>query len=176
MSLQAYDDTVPRHRMSFSSCIRVQRWRRSVCSKQCSELSCKQRRPDNRRVCRDPNLLDTLKAYDDTVPFLLESALDADALTKTIVGTFGDIDAYELPDARGSTAFMRHLLGVTDEERQQRREEVLGTTNKDFVEFADALAAVAGPEARVVAVTSKGDLEAAEAKQPGVFEKVTTIM
>jgi presequence protease len=33
---------------------------------------------------------------------------------------------------QGYTAFMRHVLNVTDEERQQRREQVLGTTLKDF--------------------------------------------
>ena len=44
----------------------------------------------------------------------------------------GDIDSYQLPDSKGYTAFMRHVLGVTDEERQQRRDEILGTTIKDF--------------------------------------------
>ncbi len=58
--------------------------------------------------------------------------MDKDALTKAIIGTIGDIDGYQLPDAKGYTAFMRHVLGVTDEERQQRRDEILATSNKDF--------------------------------------------
>ena len=44
----------------------------------------------------------------------------------------GDIDSYQLPDAKGSSALSRYLLNVTDEERQQRREEILGTSAKDF--------------------------------------------
>lgn len=44
----------------------------------------------------------------------------------------GDIDAYQLPDAKGYSALVRHLLGVTDEERQMRREQVLSTSNHDF--------------------------------------------
>ena len=70
--------------------------------------------------------------YDGTADFLRTLDLDEDALTKAIIGTIGDIDSYQLPDAKGYTAFMRHLLGVTDEERQQRREQILGTTLKDF--------------------------------------------
>ena len=75
-------------------------------------------------TCRDPNLLDTVKAYDDTCDFLSKIDLDDAALTRTIVGAIGDIDAYQLPDSKGRTAFTRHLLGITDEERQQRREQV----------------------------------------------------
>ena len=51
---------------------------------------------------------------------------------QAIIGTIGDIDSYQLPDSKGYTAFMRHVLKISDEERQQRREQVLGTTLKDF--------------------------------------------
>lgn len=55
----------------------------------------------------DPNLLDTLEAYDGTVDFLKSLELDKDALTKAIIGTMGDLDAYQLPDAKGYTALSR---------------------------------------------------------------------
>jgi hypothetical protein len=59
-------------------------------------------------VCpADPNLLDTLEAYDGSVDFLRSLELDGDALTKAIIGTMGDLDAYQLPDAKGYTAFSR---------------------------------------------------------------------
>ena len=51
---------------------------------------------------------------------------------QAIIGTMGDIDAYQLPDAKGYAAMSRYLLGVSDEERQQRRDEILGTSAKDF--------------------------------------------
>jgi presequence protease len=97
-------------------------------------------------------------------------------LTKSIIGTIGDVDAYQLPDAKGRTAFMRHLLGVSDEERQQRREEILGTSVKDFKAFAEVLDAVRGPNARVVAVTSRAAVEKAHEKQPGFFGTLTNVM
>jgi Zn-dependent M16 (insulinase) family peptidase len=63
---------------------------------------------------------------------LIQSASAARCLLQAIIGAIGEIDAYQLPDAKGFTALNRYLLGVTDEERQRRREEVLGTSNKDF--------------------------------------------
>uniref|UniRef100_A0A061S1H5 Presequence protease 2 n=1 Tax=Tetraselmis sp. GSL018 TaxID=582737 RepID=A0A061S1H5_9CHLO len=118
---------------------------------------------------RDPNLLKSVEVYDGTPGFLRELDLDQDALAKAIIGTIGDIDSYQLPDAKGYTEFMRHLLKVTPEDRQKRRDEILGTTVKDFREFADALEAVRGDKARVVAVTSLGDANEANAAIPDFF-------
>ena len=44
----------------------------------------------------------------------------------------GDVDGYQLPDAKGYTALMRYLLQVSDSERQQRREEILSTSPRHF--------------------------------------------
>lgn len=125
---------------------------------------------------RDPNLLGTVDAYDGTPEFLRQLSLDSDALTKSIVGTIGDIDAYMLPDAKGYTALMRHLLKVTDEERQERREQILATTNADFKAFADVLEAARGDAARVVAVCSPEAAAAAAAERPGLDLKVTKVL
>lgn len=50
---------------------------------------------------RDPNLLKTLDVYDATANFLRELELDDDTLTKAIIGAIGDVDSYQLPDAKG---------------------------------------------------------------------------
>lgn len=119
---------------------------------------------------RDPNLLETLETYDGTVDFLRTTELHPEELTKAIIGTIGDIDAYQLPDAKGSTAFTRYLLGISDEERQLRREQVLGTSQKDFRNFADALECVKGKEARVAVVTSADKAAAVNEKTPNFWE------
>jgi len=54
---------------------------------------------------RDPNLLKTLEVYDETAIFLRELEMDDDALTKAIIGTIGDVDAYQLPDAKGYSRY-----------------------------------------------------------------------
>ncbi|MBZ0300474.1 MAG: insulinase family protein [Anaerolineae bacterium] len=91
---------------------------------------------------RDPNLLSTLENYDGAAQYLRNLDLHPDELTKSIIGTIGSIDSYQLPDAKGYTSMIRHLVGTTDEERQRLRDEVLSTTAAHFRQFADALEAV----------------------------------
>ncbi|KAF3435385.1 hypothetical protein FNV43_RR22474 [Rhamnella rubrinervis] len=119
---------------------------------------------------RDPNLLKTLNVYDGSGEFLRQLEMDDDTLTKAIIGTIGDVDSYQLPDAKGYSSLLRHLLGVTDEERQKRREEILSTSLKDFKEFADAIDAVKD-KGVVVAVASLDDVDAAH-KECGNFFQV----
>ncbi|KAL6514257.1 Homeobox protein PKNOX1 [Orobanche hederae] len=118
---------------------------------------------------RDPNLLKTLDIYDGTSNFLRELQMDDDALTKAIIGTIRDVDAYQLPDAKGYSSLLRYLLGVTEEERQIRREEILSTRLNDFTEFADVIEAVKN-KGVVVAVASPGDVNAANETRPNFFE------
>eukprot|EP00262_Sarcandra_glabra_P022378 TRINITY_DN98_c0_g2_i2.p1 TRINITY_DN98_c0_g2~~TRINITY_DN98_c0_g2_i2.p1 ORF type:complete len:968 (+),score=215.88 TRINITY_DN98_c0_g2_i2:407-3310(+) len=118
---------------------------------------------------RDPNLLKTLEVYDGTANFLRELELDDDTITKAIIGTIGDVDSYQLPDAKGYSSLLRHLLGITDEERQKRREEILSTGVKDFKEFADAIEAVKD-KGIAVAVASADDVAAANEEQPKFFQ------
>jgi Zn-dependent M16 (insulinase) family peptidase len=88
---------------------------------------------------RDPNLQQTLDNYDQSARYLRDLDLSQDELVKAIIGAIGMIDAYQLPDAKGYTAMLRVLMGESDELRQQRRDEILGTTQADFRAFADVL-------------------------------------
>lgn len=85
---------------------------------------------------RDPNLVQSLEIYDATSQYLGNLELSDEELTKAIIGTIGDLDTYLLPDAKGYTSMRYHLVGMTDEERQRLRNEVLGTTQEDFRRFA----------------------------------------
>lgn len=124
---------------------------------------------------RDPNLLSTVDVYDGTVDFLRNLDLTSEELNKSIIGTIGDIDSYQLPDSKGRTAFMRHIMGITEEQRQIRRNEVLGTTLKDFKEFAEVLNAVK-QHGQVVAVTSAERVEAANKERPGFFQEIKRLL
>jgi Zn-dependent M16 (insulinase) family peptidase len=73
---------------------------------------------------------------------LTKTTLNEDELTKSIIGTIGDMDKYRLPDAKGYTSLVRHLSRETDEDRQRVREEVLNTTADHFRAFAQMLEAV----------------------------------
>ncbi len=107
---------------------------------------------------RDPNVLETLQIYDQSVQFLREVDLSGDELQKAIIGAIGDMDAYQLPDAKGYTSMVRYLTGTTDKFRQTMRDEVLGTTAADFVQLAEVLEQFE-EQGKVVVMGSKEAIE-----------------
>ncbi|MEM7030527.1 MAG: peptidase M16, partial [Chloroflexota bacterium] len=88
---------------------------------------------------RDPNLLDSLQNYDDTAQFLRNLDISQDEIAKSIIGSIGTMDTYRLPDAKGYTSMARHLLKITEEERQQTRDEIFSTSVAHFKEFGEVL-------------------------------------
>jgi Zn-dependent M16 (insulinase) family peptidase len=115
---------------------------------------------------RDPNLLGTLDNYDRTSGFLRQLDLSPEELTKSIIGAIGQMDAYQLPDAKGYTSMVRYLIGDTDDKRQRRREEILSTTVADFKAFAEVLEGV-NQEGQVVVLGSQEAIEQANAARGG---------
>jgi hypothetical protein len=115
---------------------------------------------------RDPNLLKTLDNYDGAASFLRQLDLSQEELTKSIIGVIGDLDAYQLPDAKGYTSLARYLAGDTDEDRQIWREQVLSTSVRDFRTFGEMLerlkdvgyvVVLGSPEAIAKANAERGD-------------------
>jgi presequence protease len=117
---------------------------------------------------RDPNLLATLDTYDRTADFLEAANLDDAELTRNIIGTIGEVDTYRLPDAKGFASMQRHLIGDTDEARQQLREEILSTTAADLRDFAGAMAEVAA-HGRIAVIGSEQAIEGANKERPGLL-------
>lgn len=122
---------------------------------------------------RDPNLVATLDVYDGAPAFLRKGVSETD-LTRSIIGTIGDLDPYLLPDAKGYTALVRALTGVTDAYRQERREQVLGASPADFAAAADLLEDVAR-NGHVVVLGSEKAIEDANRARNG-FLTVTKVL
>lgn len=91
---------------------------------------------------RDPNVERTLETYRSAADYLGNLSMSREDVARAVVGAIGDMDAYMLPGAKGSTAMWRNLCGDTEEIRACIREEALGTTLKDFHDFAPWLARV----------------------------------
>jgi len=123
---------------------------------------------------RDPHLLRTLDVYDGTAAFLRSVELDRLTVERSIIGTIGDLDAYQLPDARGYTALVRHLTGVSDAYRQSIREQILDATAADFRAFADA-AEAASAHGAIAVVGSAEAIAAANRERPGLLQPVQVL-
>ncbi len=118
---------------------------------------------------RDPNLLETVANYDGTSDFLKRLDLSSQELTKSIIGAIGNLDTYQLPDAKGYTSLVRYLVQETDQERQLFRDQVLGTTAADFRALASALEQV-NSNGLVVVMGSQEALDEANQTRPGWLE------
>jgi presequence protease len=124
---------------------------------------------------RDPNLLGTLDNYDGAASFLRQAELSDQEVTRAIIGTIGDLDAYQLPDAKGYTSLLRYLTGETDESLQQRRDEILSTTAANFRAFGDVLSEV-NRSGRVVVLGSQEDIQGANAARGANWLSVTKVL
>jgi hypothetical protein len=123
---------------------------------------------------RDPNLIKTLEAFDGSAQFLKEVEIGDDELVKGVIGTIGDIDQYQLPDAKGYTSMVRHLTGENEERRQKMRDEILGATKRDFQSFGEILES-AMPRGVVKVLGSETAIQEAVAKNPGWLKLVKVL-
>ena len=123
---------------------------------------------------RDPNILSTIEAFDESARFLKELVLTDAELTKGIIGSIGDIDAHKLSDSKGYTSMVRQLSGESDEDRQQIREDILGTTSGDFKAFADVLGSIKS-EGLVKILGSQNSIEEAIKEKPGWLNMLEVI-
>lgn len=113
---------------------------------------------------RDPNLLRTLDACDAAAAALAAWQPGRDEVTRAITGAIGSLDSYQLPDSQGFTSLVRQLVGLSEELRQQNREQVLATSGADLRRFAEALATVRD-HGDIVVLGAANALEAASAER-----------
>lgn len=117
---------------------------------------------------RDPNLSETLAAYDGAGKFLRDAAGNDLDRERAIIGTIGKLDTYKLPDARGILSLQRYLCGASDSWRQAIRSEILNLTAADIRDFADVLDSLA-EHGRIVVMGAEDTLKAANKDLPEPF-------
>ncbi len=84
---------------------------------------------------RDPNIWQTLQAFDSCADFLTNTDFSQEEIDKAVIGAIGELDRYRLPDAKGLISLLRFLIGETLEHRQQLRQDILATSREDFRDF-----------------------------------------
>ena len=118
---------------------------------------------------RDPNLTATIDVFDHAGQYLKNLEISQSELTKAIIAAIGDMDAYQLPDAQGYTAFTRYLVGSTDAMRQGIRDQILATQPADFRSFGEALADFKD-HGEVVVLGSQDAIQSANQDHPDWLE------
>lgn len=123
---------------------------------------------------RDPGLLRTLEIYDQTGQFLHQLQLDEGEITRSIIGAIGEMDAYQLPDAKGYSSMLRYLTGDDDNKRQKRRDQIFATTLREFHAFGEVLDRMVN-EAQVVVLGSEDSIGQLRSAQDGLVDVVKVL-
>lgn len=85
---------------------------------------------------RDPNLKETVKAYDNMFKFIEELNLSEKDLRQFIIGTVSVIDTLLTPEQKGAAALSRYLVGKTNEDIEKLLNEVLNTNNEKLKSYS----------------------------------------
>lgn len=89
---------------------------------------------------RDPNLAQTLNVYKEAGNYLLNEAdVSSEDILQSIIASIGDLDSPMSTDSKGFASFSRYLAGISLQDRQEYRDEILSTQPSDFVDLAQRL-------------------------------------
>ena len=120
---------------------------------------------------RDPNLRETLSVFDQTADVIAAFDADERELTKAVIGTMSGIDMPLTPRAKGAAAADCYLRGITQEDRQKTRDEILAVTAEDIRALAPVVRAAMAENAVCV---FGGEAKLQENKD--LFDHLTQVM
>ena len=88
---------------------------------------------------RDPNLKETIAVFDKVPEYIENFEADEKLMTKYIIGTLSDEDIPKSPAALGSRSLKAYRMGITEEQLQKERDEMLTCTAADINALAPAI-------------------------------------
>ena len=94
---------------------------------------------------RDPHLARTLDVFRGTPDYLRSFAADEHEMTKYIIGTISELDVPMNPSAKGALALTAWMGGLTRQDLQKERDEILNARPEDIRALADLIEAMLAP-------------------------------
>ncbi|BBF45225.1 protein hypA [Lachnospiraceae bacterium KM106-2] len=91
---------------------------------------------------RDPKLAETDEVYAKTEDYVANFTVEERDMTKYIIGAISSMDTPLTPSAKGNRSLSAYLSGVTQEDLQRERDEVLHATQEDMRNLAPIVKAV----------------------------------
>jgi len=92
---------------------------------------------------RDPNLMETYEIYQKAREYVAGFDADDRTMLKYIIGAVSSMDVPLEPSAKGEFSFAAYLTGLTEEEIQKERDQVLSCTQDVIRSLEPIVAAVA---------------------------------
>ncbi len=119
---------------------------------------------------RDPNLGKTNEVYDGIPAYMESFEADEHEMTKYIIGTISDMDIPMNPFAKGERSMTAYLQGLSFEEVQEERNQVIGATDADIRALKDLVASVLD-EQNICVVGNEETLQ----KEAGLFRELKNL-
>jgi hypothetical protein len=91
---------------------------------------------------RDPNLTKTNQIYEDSVAYTEQFSVSERDMTKYIIGTISSMDTPLNPNAKGTRSMNAWMTGLTLEQIQRERDQVIGCRCSDIQALAPYLKAM----------------------------------
>ena len=88
---------------------------------------------------RDPNLMETLKVYDNTAEYLKNMNLGKEELTNYIIGTMNKLDPPLTASQKGQIGLSRFITHLEYKDAKRQMEEVLSTTEEQIKDYEGLL-------------------------------------
>lgn len=119
---------------------------------------------------RDPNLGKTNEVYEGTVDYLRNFQIDERDMTKYIIGTISSMDTPLTPATQCLRSVSAYFTGLTMEDLQQERNEVLDADENSIRKLADLIDAVLKEQALCV-IGNEEKLQ----EEKELFEKIENL-
>lgn len=91
---------------------------------------------------RDPNIKETNDIYEKAYEYVKNFSAEERDMTKYIIGTISGIDTPRTPRTKGMVSMGFYLAGVTMEDIQRQRDEIINVTMEDIQNLADIVRAI----------------------------------
>lgn len=95
---------------------------------------------------RDPNLGETNDVYNDIPEYIKGFDADMYEMTRYIIGTMSAVDAPMTPRIKGRVSYTRYLSGVSREDMQRERDEILSADAQGIRELEGYIRSILSDE------------------------------
>lgn len=120
---------------------------------------------------RDPNLKKTNEIYEGATEYVKNFTVSDRDMTKYIIGTIGEIDTPLNPAAKGLKSFTAYKSGLTREDVQRERDEILNAQCEDIRALADIVEAIL-KENHFCVIGSTDEIK----KNNELFDKISSLI
>ncbi len=124
---------------------------------------------------RDPRLADTFADYRRALDTVVSGAIDDEMVELSIITLVGKDARPLVPAEKSYLGFRRALYGIDDSLREQRREQLLGTTRETVIQAAVRLRELIDQHSIHVALCSPEMLEKDREHLPRCFEHASVL-